>query len=66
MNQQHEEFNNLLHSIPSEFAQQKLQLTDEELARELSQSAGEQWQPGSDLMRLMRVALEYAAKYNHS
>ncbi len=37
MTQQHEEFNNLLHAIPSEFAQQKLQLTDEELARELSQ-----------------------------
>ncbi len=66
MAQQHDEFNNLLHSIPSEFAQQKLRLTDEELARELSQSADEQWQPGSDLMRLVRAALEYAAKYNHS
>ncbi len=64
MTQQHDEFNNLLHSIPSEFAQQKLQLTDEELARELSQSAGEQWQPGSDLMRLTRLALKYAAKHN--
>ncbi len=61
MNTQHDEFNNLLHCIPSEFAQQKLQLTDEELARELSQSAGQQLQPGSDLMRL---ALEYAAKHN--
>ncbi len=63
---QHDELNNLLDSIPAPFAQQKLQLTDEELARELSQSAGEQWQPGSDLMRLTRLALQYAAKYNHS
>ncbi len=64
MTQQHDELNELLHSIPSEFAQQKLQLTDEELARELSQSAGEQLEPASDLMRLMRAALEYAAKHN--
>ncbi len=64
MTQQHEEFNNLLHSIPSEFAQQKLQLTDAELAEELCQSAGEQWQPGSDVMRLTRLVLAYAAKHN--
>ncbi len=64
MNTQHDEFNNALDSIPSEFAQQKLQLTDEELARELSQSAGQQLQPGSDLMRLTRLALEYAARHN--
>ncbi len=66
MTQQHEEFNNLLHTIPATFAQQKLQLTDEELARELSQSAGEQLEPASDLMRLTRLALEYAAKHNRS
>ncbi len=64
MNTQHDELNNLLRTIPSEFARQKLQLTDEELALELSQSSGEQWQPGSDLMRLTRLALEYAAKHN--
>ncbi len=64
MNTQHDELNNLLDSIPSEFAQQKLTLTDEELARELSQSAGQQLQPGSDLMRLTRLALEYAARHN--
>ncbi len=64
MNTQHDEFNNALDSIPSEFAQQKLQLTDEELARELSQAAGEQFEPGSDLMRLTRLALQYAVKYN--
>ncbi len=66
MTQQHDEFSTLLHSIPSEFAQQKLTLTDEQLARELSQSSGEQWQPGSEVIRLTRRVLEYAAKHNHS
>ncbi len=64
MAQQHDEFNNLLHSIPSEFAQQKLTLTDAELARELSQSAGEQWQPSPELVQLTRRVLEYAARHN--
>ncbi len=64
MTTEHDELDELLRTIPATFAQQKLQLTDEELARELSQSAGEQLEPGSDLMRLTRLALEYAAKHN--
>ncbi len=64
MTQQHDEFSELLHGIPSEFAQQKLTLTDAELARELSQSAGEQWQPSPELVQLTRRVLEYAARHN--
>ncbi len=60
------EFLHILDNVPAEFARQKLTLTDEELAWELSQSAGEQLQPCSDLMRLVRAALAFAAKYNHS
>ncbi len=64
MAQQHEEFSDLLHGIPATFAQQKLELTDEELARELSQSSGGQWQPSPELVQLTRRVLAYAAKYN--
>ncbi len=64
MTTQHDELNELLRTIPATFAQQKLQLTDEELARELSQSAGEQWQPSPELVQLTRRVLEYAARHN--
>ncbi len=54
MTTEHErlEFLHILDNVPAEFAREKLQLTDGELARELYQSADEQLQPGSDLMRL--------------